>query len=226
MSLSKGLNSIPADVMIKFSGSLLDDIATCAMIVEQLLLINSKKSIIIFPGGGTIDNYIENYASQQKLGKVVMHKSTVLALDQNALIISSYSKEIVPFTTVIECREILKEGKIPVFMPSQAIFVLDPFRYNAVVSSDSMALYFCKMFDLPELILLKSVDGVLDQENKLLRDISFQQLKELQQDLVDELFPYLAEREQVPIMLMNGRRPGVLSDYLLLNRTIIGTLVR
>lgn len=214
------------DLMVKVGGSLLNNIEYCRQLVEAFEALNEMKKMIIFPGGGDIDNYIEQYSAKQKLGKIVMHKSTMLALDQNALILSSYSKKVIPFTSVIECREILKEGKIPVFMPSQATFILDPFRYNSTVSSDSMALYFSKLFEVKELILLKSIDGILDKHSEVIKEISIELLQEIEQDCVDPLFPYLAAREQVPIMILNGRSPDVLNDYVIHGKFDLGTKIR
>ncbi|WP_182914191.1 hypothetical protein [Paenibacillus sp. 1011MAR3C5] len=227
LDIKLGMNHLEIDYFIKIGGSLLSNIEGCKELSATLALAGAHKRIVLFPGGGAIDNYIESYNDKFQLSRSIFHQTTMLAMDQTALLFSNYQVAIVPVDNLIHCKEVLDKGQVPILMPSRLVFGLDPFRYTSRCTSDSMTLYFAKILEVENVVIMKSIDGIMTDENKLIPLLSPAQLKELDQNCVDEVFPLLCERVgKTPIIIINGLKGDVVKQLLLNGEIVCGTTIQ
>ncbi|WP_019534803.1 hypothetical protein [Paenibacillus ginsengihumi] len=214
LDIRKGMNYLGLDYMIKIGGSLLPNINKCKQLADLLSEVGKSKRLLLFPGGGEIDNYIETYHSQIALDREIFHRATMLAMDQTALLFCNYNLEmLVPVDNMIDCRKVLDQHRIPFLLPSKIVFGLDPFRYTNRITSDGMALYFAHIFQAKRMVLIKSINGILDHNRQTISRLSFDEFLMTEQDCVDETFPLLAHKVKIPIDILNGLEYEQLRQY-------------
>lgn len=205
LSITKAMNNLELDFIIKVGGSLLKNINQCKSLVDVIIEAGKSYKLLLFPGGGEIDNYIEAYHQQVPLDREIFHRATMLSMDQTALLFSNYNlNKLVPINNLIDCKKVLADGKIPVLLPSQIVFGLDPFRYTNRITSDGMALYFGHILQVKRMVVLKSINGILDRDQKIISRLTFDEFINIEQDCVDESFPLLASKAKIPIDIANG----------------------
>ncbi|QUI23844.1 hypothetical protein HZI73_16765 [Vallitalea pronyensis] len=232
LEIEMGMNHLKIDYLIKIGGSLLKNIEGCYKLASTIQKLGVKKRCLLFPGGGEIDNYIErynrevtNYDKEIKFKRNIMHKSTTLSLDQTALFFSNYAKNIIPTDSFMTSKFILEDKNVPIIMPANLIFLLDPFRHTHRISSDSMALYFAHILEVKHLIILKSIDGIYNEKDKVIKNVGKSQLINMEQDCLDKTFPLLAEKTNIPITIINGLKPDVLENFILKGELDCGTYI-
>ncbi|WP_420830698.1 hypothetical protein [Cohnella algarum] len=204
---------------------MLKHVEECKQLAASLVEAGKNKRIVLFPGGGEIDNYIESYHKKFPLKRDVFHHTTMLSLDQTGLLFSNFEEDLIPFKSFIECRRILEQRKVAVFLPSDVVFGLDPFRYTNRISSDGMALYMGHLLEVAEVVILKSIEGLLDQNKQVIPEINFDDFANLKQDCVDETFPLLAKQSRTPITILNGLEADRVYKWLTERDLECGTLI-
>jgi len=224
--ISKNFNQENVDFVIKLGGSLLKSKTACKKITDILEKNRNKYRFLIFPGGGDIDNYIENYNDEKvSLSRETFHLSTLLSLDQTALLFSNYSDNLSVAANFTELDKLYADNKIPILMPSQLFIALNPFRYTNRVSSDSMSLYCSYLIDAKALIVLKSIDGIYDCNSTLLNTLSYAEFMEIEQKCTDETFPVLLSNIKIETHIINGLTSEALLEILETGATKHGTKI-
>ncbi|MNV91809.1 hypothetical protein D3C71_1863450 [compost metagenome] len=54
------------------------------------------------------------------------------------------------------------------------------------------------------MVVLKSVNGILDIDKRVISRLTFDEFINIEQDCVDESFPLLASKAKIPIDIVNG----------------------
>ncbi|MCZ7626605.1 MAG: hypothetical protein M5R38_13215 [Candidatus Methylomirabilis sp.] len=71
-----------------------------------------------------------------------------------------------PSPVCIRSRGVVRDGRLPVYLPSRSLLRWDPFTPSWGVTSDSIAAYIAGLVKADTLLLLKSVDGLFAQDPK------------------------------------------------------------
>lgn len=220
------------DYVIKFGGSILENYDTfinIAIKIEEL----SKKGIkfLIIPGGGPTDNKIEELDKQYKLKPDTHHKACARAQDQTGLIIANnlVTKNFEVCENFEEvCRATLK-NKVPVLLPSQIIFLINPFEKTWDITSDAMAAWFAWLIECKEVIILTNVDGIfrdkkINEYQNLISEITATKLLEFSHTAIDACMAPFLKKNNINSWVLNANFPNRLEEAIFQNKTI-GTRV-
>lgn len=105
-----------------------------------------------------------------------------------------FSQWLRPCTTLSDARHISEEGFIPVLLPSQIIFAMDPFEKTWDITSDGIAVWFAWVVQAPITMILTNVDGIFPINTDFskatpIKNISAQDLLKLGHTSVDRCVP-------------------------------------
>ena len=166
----------------------------------------TSSRLLVIPGGGDIDNLIEEKNRQRALSRPVFHRATALAQDQSGLLFTNLHKQLQPIEAVIDAERVLAEGSVPVLLPSRLLFALDVFRYTNRVSSDTIAAYLAWLLHVPTVILLKSREPATRPVTpaSLAEDVGF----------VDEVFPDFIVESKLRCLFVAPHEFAALGRYL------------
>ena len=219
------------DYVIKLGGSLTSDIVKAKQLAATLAATAGKIRMVIFPGGGPIDNYIESVDRQFALHEQTHHQACARAQDQTGLIFANFDLQVFETTDNVQgIRDILNRGKIPVLLPSTLIFLLDPFEKTWDITSDSMGAYFSYLLEAREFVILTDVDGVYDQDPKkhagakLISNLNSNDLSAMGMTSVDKTLSDFVNRSKTDCRVLNGHNFDNLTRFFH-NQDYIGTYI-
>jgi aspartokinase-like uncharacterized kinase len=180
--------------VFKIGGKILDHFEDLQSTVSQLSQLYEEKvldKIILIPGGGSFANFIRKIYSELKFTEEIAHWMGIISMNYNGL---ELNKKF-PNLPVIENINNLKENEnlFCIFLPYEFLKENDKLPHSWNVTSDSISLFIAKELGLNECILIKDVDGILDNENKVIKEISTSKLKEIIK--FEELSEPLSESE-------------------------------
>lgn len=204
----KGLLPAPAEVFLKLGGSLLADMEACRQLAKIINDASHTKKIIVFPGGGPIDNYIEEIDKQLAFPPIYHHNLCARAQDQTGLMFASLCSNAAFFSTIQEARLALERGRLAIMLPSKMILELDAFEQTWEVTSDFMSAWFAQLLGVERFAILTNVEGYFaggPLTGELIPEISASQLIGLGRTCVDECTP--------PYLLAVGLRCDVLNGF-------------
>ncbi|MCU0629363.1 MAG: uridylate kinase [Methanoregulaceae archaeon] len=190
-------------IVVKLGGSL------CNRIPDLVAgLLASERPLFIVPGGGIFADIVRKMPVDDDSA----HWMAIAAMDQYGWFI--VSQGIMPTT-------ILKVPDRPVvFLPYCSMRQHDPLPHTWDVSSDSIAAWVADYLGL-ELLLLKSVDGVMENGD-LVREVK----KPITTEVVDPFFiPFVLDRK-ITTTIINGSHPDRIDKFLrgqIVSGTRIGT---
>ncbi|WP_284141651.1 hypothetical protein [Virgibacillus sp. LDC-1] len=216
---TKNFVDLEIDYVIKLGGSLISDIDLAKNLAQSLSEVAKEFRLVIFPGGGPIDNYIESVDKQFLLNEMTHHQACARAQDQTGLLFANFNLDVFETTdNFAGIKEILDRGKIPVLLPSTLIFLLDPFEKSWSISSDSMGAYFSSLLEANKFIILTDVDGIYDSDPKksptakLIPKVSVNSLSS--ETSVDETLSEFLYNAQMNCWVLNGYKNQNLIDFL------------
>lgn len=213
----KGLLPSPATILVKLGGSLLADFEACRQLAEMLNDASKAHRIIVFPGGGPIDNYIEEIDHKLRFAPIFHHNLCARAQDQTGLMFGSMCSNVAFFSTPQEARRELADGKLAIMLPSTMILELDVFEQTWEVTSDFMAAWFAEFFRVERFAILTNVDGYFDggpEEGVLVPEISASQLIGKGRTCVDECTPPFLVASRRRCDVLNGTNLRAISTWL------------
>lgn len=221
------------DAVIKFGGSLLNSVETCRRAVASIVSLSRQgKRVVVLPGGGPTDNTIEALDREVHFHSDTHHYACALAQDQTGLMIAdpSFSDLLAPVRTLSDARQCLANGKIPVLLPSQIIFAIDPFERTWSITSDSMAAWFAWLLHCPCVVILTDVDGLYPPEDigkpdRLIREIDASDLIRMGHNAVDACFAAFVHTRRIDGWILNGAHPERIVE-LLAGSKPLGTFIR
>jgi aspartokinase-like uncharacterized kinase len=193
------------DAVVKVGGSIIS--GPHAQTVATFFgdpLISSR--LLLIPGGGDLDNLIEEKNNQYALSRSVFHRATALAQDQSGLLFTNLHERLYPIETIREAEEVMDANRIPVLLPSRLLFALDVFRYTNRVSTDTISAYLAWLLHVPQIILLKSRKPTILPltSASLVQDAGF----------VDEVFPDFIAQSKLKCLFIAPDEYSALKRYL------------
>ncbi|MFX0024064.1 MAG: hypothetical protein ACFE9S_17180 [Candidatus Hermodarchaeota archaeon] len=166
--------------VFKIGGKILDDFENLNSTIAQLNQLYEEKvldKIILIPGGGSFANFIRKIYSELKFTEEIAHWMGIISMNYNGL---ELNKKF-PNLPAIENLEKLKEMEkiFCIFLPYEFLKENDNLPHSWDVTSDSISLFIAKELELNECFLIKDVDGILDNENNVIKEISTSKLKDI-----------------------------------------------
>ncbi|WEX91422.1 aspartate kinase (plasmid) [Sinorhizobium garamanticum] len=230
---SNGFPPYGISAVVKFGGSLMRNLETCRTVLAGLEHVRSAgHRILVVPGGGLPDKVIEAVDAAHPLAAFTAHHACALAQDQTGYMITdpAFSSNLAACSTLGECRLLIKEGKIPVLLPSRILFALDPVEWSWDITSDSIAAWVAWLTNTEKLAILTDVDGVYrngrtDQPAALMSEVASDELARLGHTSIDACAAHFMAERGLSGAVLNGAFPQRLGDWLE-GRKVTGTLIR
>jgi aspartokinase-like uncharacterized kinase len=166
--------------LFKIGGKILEDLKALKSTMSQLTQLLEKgilQRIIIIPGGGTFANFIRKIYSELKFNDELAHWMSIISMNYNGI---ELSKKYPNLKVIENFRELKKkEEGFYIFLPYQFLKENDVLPHNWEVTSDSIALFLAGKLGLSECFLIKDVEGIMDKEKSVIREISTTEFRKL-----------------------------------------------
>ncbi|TXT62284.1 MAG: hypothetical protein BAJALOKI3v1_630021 [Promethearchaeota archaeon] len=176
-------------ILVKLGGNIIGNQNNLISSISQLRkLVNVQalfRKVIIICGGGEYANFIRILDQEISLGDDISHWASIIAMDINAKKIHYQFPEI----RLISKFELLKNelenkessGKLLLFQPYNFLREKDDLPHSWNVTSDSIALFMTNALKLSHCVLVKDVDGILDKNYQLIKNLSIKDYKAMKE---------------------------------------------
>ena len=212
--------------LIKFGGSITEKgtLSQIMVLGESLSkLYQKEQSFLIVPGGGAFAETIRQLQKKYQLTNETAHWMAILAMDQHGFLL----KQVIPNAKIIATEELITRRvqapltEVPILSIYAFLKKFSKLEHSWKVTSDALSVEIAISLKMSQIIFLKDVDGLL-QQGKLVKRVSFENVKTLKHTLFDQKAIELAEQHYLPIKIVNGFYPERL-EKALANKTFIGT---
>ena len=219
---TRGFPPYGIEVVVKIGGSLMQRPDCCRTLIETIeALTEEGHKLLLVPGGGLPDNAIESVDATHPLSPFTAHHACALAQDQTGYMLAdkAFSRRLRPCATLSACRTAIGEGAVPILLPAQILFHLDPVSWSWDVTSDAVAAWFTWLVGAERLVILTNVDGVFlhgdtrDPEQRIAR-IAAADLARLGHTSIDACAAAFLAEKGLFAAILNGAYPRRLADYL------------
>jgi aspartokinase-like uncharacterized kinase len=172
----------PKTSIFKIGGKILEDFENLNSTISQLTQIFNEgliQKMILIPGGGSLANFIRKVYSELKFTEEIAHWRGIISMNYNGLELSKKFPNLEVIEDFDRLRKISKSFCI--FLPYQFMKENDKLPHSWDVTSDSITLFLAKELGLQECFLIKDVDGILNKEIKVIKEISASDYKRLRE---------------------------------------------
>ncbi|MCW3997507.1 MAG: hypothetical protein NWF10_02940, partial [Candidatus Bathyarchaeota archaeon] len=182
------------EALIKIGGSLANAPKTLKRLCTNIGIIGKEHNLFIVPGGSKFADVVRDFDKNYILTKEATHRMSILAMNQYGFLLNDLIPNSQLFHKIKDYKKILKEKKIPVFLPAQYMFRKDPLDNSWNITSDSIAIYFAKLLQINNAIVVTDVDGIFNKDPKkfpkaiLIENISPSKLLKLNQNTCVDKF--------------------------------------
>jgi hypothetical protein len=142
----------------------------------------------------------------------------ILAMDQFGHLISSLIPNSELVQGLADARKVLTAGRVPVLLTYNLLFQTDALPRSWDVTADSIAAWVAGLSGAQQLVLLKSVDGLFNDDPcshakvDLLEKIDSNQL--IRCKGVDRYFASILKKHRLDVWVVNGKHPERLTQLL------------
>jgi aspartokinase-like uncharacterized kinase len=223
-------------VVFKIGGKILDNSKNLVNAIAQLTQLfedNIIKKLILIPGGGLLANFVRRIYGEFKFNDDLAHWIAIYSMDYNGIEL----KRKFPHLKLCDNFEKLEQENkgIFIFLPYKYLKKYDELPHTWDVTSDSISLFFTKKLGLNTCFLIKDIEGILDSNHNVIKEISaleFRQFKkegkieetclenlELK-DKTKPIDPYLLtliEKYKISCIILNGANqvPRIFNYFVL-----------
>jgi len=194
--------------IIKLGGSLIEEsrgiIRVLSDYAETIHL-----HIIIIPGGGPFAEVVRKYSDA--LSDDAAHWMAVLAIDQYGLFLANSALPVVESMEEIDGAEPL----CVILLPYKILKADDCLPHTWGVTSDTVASFIANKLCEKTFIKLTDVDGLLDEQGHLIREMSAEEMVETgNTGCVDAALPEFLIQHKMSCIIINGRFPKRIIDVI------------
>ncbi|MHA1913925.1 MAG: amino acid kinase family protein [Promethearchaeota archaeon] len=219
-------------VLFKIGGKILenaDNLRSTISQLEQLYNANLIQRIILIPGGGTLANFVRKLHNKFNFTEELAHWMGIFSMNYNGIEIC---KKFPQINAIDNSMRLNKESRsFCLFLPFHFLKENDKLPHSWNVTSDSIALFIAKELGMDECILLKEVDGILGNNNQVIKEISASEFEKMKQSgkiaefesinnqlkalsrPVDPYLLILIDRYKIPCVILNGTSDQRILDY-------------
>ncbi|MHA1256774.1 MAG: amino acid kinase family protein, partial [Promethearchaeota archaeon] len=167
-------------IIVKIGGKILENKENLESTIAQFKHICENdivQKIIIIPGGGTYANFVRKIDEKISIGDELSHWMAIFAMNCNGIELSQKYNDIKYFDNLGELKK--SNGRIVIFLPYDFINQRDELLHSWDVTSDSITVYIAHQLGLKECFLIKDIDGIISNKNKILRELTTSEYKNL-----------------------------------------------
>ena len=167
-------------IIVKIGGKILENKENLESTIAQFKHICENdivQKIIIIPGGGTYANFVRKIDEKISIGDEFSHWMAIFAMNCNGIELSQKYNDIKYFDNLGELKK--SNGRIVIFLPYDFINQRDELLHSWDVTSDSITVYIAHQLGLKECFLIKDIDGIISNKNKILRELTTSEYKNL-----------------------------------------------
>ena len=141
--------------VVKLGGSL----ANSAELPHWLEIIATAGAgkVVLVPGGGPWADEVREAQKREGFDDRVAHRKALRAMEQYGRVLCTARSELVEAENAYAIHSVLKDGKVPVWMPCEMVIADPSIPENWDVTSDSLAAWLAGQLDALTLLLVKSV---------------------------------------------------------------------
>ena len=214
--------------IFKIGGKILDNSKHLINTIAQLTQLYEDKTIqkiILIPGGGTLANFVRNLYLEFKIDDELAHWIAIYSMNFNGLEL----QRKFPHLAITENFEHLKNEKriFSIFLPYKYLRLIDPLPHSWDVTSDSITLYCAFKLGVNECFLIKDVDGVLDKNRSVIKELTTKKFIKLKKEEnlaktfanssdikeqskpIDAYLTKLIDIHKVNLIILNGVSPNL-----------------
>ncbi|NYB51475.1 MAG: delta 1-pyrroline-5-carboxylate synthetase [Methanobacteriaceae archaeon] len=191
--------------VVKIGGSLFPDYSI--NLARKLV----GRDVLVICGGGDLANQIRKYHEKINLSPSTGHWTAILCMDILAMILTDKIRESKAVKSLEEAENVIKNGKLPVLIPSTILKERDPLEHSWRVTSDSIALYISHLLEA-KLLIATDVDGIYthcpsSDGAQFIKEISAKKLLNFGETSLDESFAELLLKYKTSSYVVNGKHP-------------------
>jgi aspartokinase-like uncharacterized kinase len=167
-------------IIVKIGSKILENSDDLESTISQLKILHNKdifQEIIIIPGGGSYANFVRVLDQKLDIGDDLAHWMAIYAMNFNGKMLNKIYPNIKLFDDFTELQ--LSKKLISIFLPFNYLYQNDELPHSWDVTSDSITLYLANKLKLTECYLIKDVDGIIDKQNQLLKEITVDDYKDM-----------------------------------------------
>ncbi len=167
--------------------------------------------VLIICGGGALANQIRDYHHEINLSPTAGHQTAIICMDILGMLLVDKVKNSEAVRSLDEAKIVLKQGNLPVLLPSMLLEDLDPLEHSWRVTSDSISLYISQLLKA-KLLIATNVDGIYthcpsEDGAQFIKDISAKKLLNFGETSLDESFAELLIKYKTSSCVVNGKHP-------------------
>jgi aspartokinase-like uncharacterized kinase len=201
------------DAVLKIGGSLYSEPTALKKLCFEIGNMSSNYKLTVLPGGAVFADDVRLCYKVFQISEEAAHRMAILAMSQYGLLIADIMPNSKPVYTIGECLEVSSKGFIPILLPHRILEEEDPFPRSWDVTSDSISAYVAYLLNAKYLILIKNVDGVYDEHDKLLKTVDLNWLRQ-HNSCLDRFFPEVASKLKARCFIVNGLHPKRIASVL------------
>lgn len=139
--------------VVKLGGSLFNS----ADLRDWLAVLAKAGSLVIVPGGGPFADQVRLAQRHWQIDDSTAHLMALLAMEQFGRMLCSLQTGLVAAADQSQIEEALRRGETPVWMPTAMVMADPEIKHGWEVTSDSLSAWLCRVLDIDNLLLVKSV---------------------------------------------------------------------
>ena len=213
--------------VLKIGGSLLnypDSLSTLLTTIEN---IASRHRLLIVPGGGKFADNVLKTQHAFDLSDDTAHWMAIQAQNQFGMVLAD---RLVSKRIILKVDEFTKSTTAGLFllMPLSYMKINDELPHTWDVTSDSIALWIGEKTESDFVLLIKSVDGLVNpsEETEILNYVKAQMLYSIDtRKVVDNYLPQLVPDFSGRLFVVNGLYPERINHILSGQNTICTEII-
>jgi len=195
-------------IIVKIGGKILENAEDLNSTISQLTQLFAEEriqKIILIPGGGLLANFIRQVYSDLKLTEELAHWMGIISMNYNGIELGKKFSELDVIEDINRLKKIDK--CFCIFLPYRFLKEIDRLPHSWDVTSDSITLFLAKELEIPHCFLIKDIDGILNKENQVMKELTTSEYKKMKKS------GNLSEFKSTEVELKNQSRP--IDSYLL-----------
>ena len=177
--------------VVKIGGSL----ACSDNLLHWLRVLAEADSLIIVPGGGPFAEQVRAAQAHWKFDDSTAHQMALIAMEQYGRMLCALQPGLYPAASEQEILGLLRQRKVPVWMPANMVLAATAVAHSWDVTSDSLAAWLCRLLSADALLLVKSAPA---------RDLDGSATELRRRGLVDRAFPGFVEQGGFSFQLLSA----------------------
>ena len=212
----RGASSAPPrpDLVVKVGGSLYQRPTALRRLMIQLEDLAQTRTLVVVPGGGPFADAVRGADRRFGLDDTAAHWMAILAMDQYAHLLA----RLAPAAVLVRGPGEVRARRLNVLAPAVWLRRSDPLPHSWSVTSDSIAAWIARELKAGGLVLLKDVDGQLEDGRRQGR-VRPRVARHRLAGVVDAYFRH-ALGPRCRCWIVNGRHPQRVTQLLETGRTV------